>query len=145
MAAIKSGGASTRARPALVWLIFAICCLLALVPWITYALVILGLDMAPGARQYLARLGTRYYAFSALDTVLMLAAGIALVRLSRQALSLFVAGLLAYFLGMWLFQSTETQAGFGSYQNGQELAKVVFQLAAIAYCIRLMRHGLLRS
>lgn len=130
-------------RPALVWAIFAGVCLLAVLPWLTYAVVYSGVTLAPGAQQYLARFGTRYYAFSAFESALLLAAGIALVRLRKLALWFFVAALASYFAGMWLFQQTEARAGFGSYLNIQELVKVVFQFAAIIACIWLTRRGVL--
>lgn len=130
-------------KPTLVWAIFAGVCFLAVLPWLTYAVAYSGATLAPGAQQYLARLGARYYAFSALNSALLLAAGIALVRLRKVSLWFFIAALVSYFAGMWLFQQTEVSAGFGSYLNTQELVKVVFQFAAIIACIRLTRRGLL--
>jgi hypothetical protein len=97
----------------------------------------------PGVHDYLNRFGARYFAFSALDSALTLAAGLSLVRLRRLALYWFIAALAAYLLGIWLFQQTQIEAGFGSYSSGQEFAKVVFQLGAICYCACLLKRGIL--
>ncbi len=131
-------------RPALVWVIATICILGALVPWLTYLLVSSSaLPVTPAARAYFARSATSYYAFSAVNSAVTVAAAVGLFMLKRSALYLFVLALALYVLGIWLFQTPEVDAGLGSYANAPELVKFAFQVAVIYYCGRLTKRGVL--
>jgi hypothetical protein len=131
-------------RPVLVWVIAVICILGAFVPWMTYLLVSSGvLPVTSTARAYFARTAISYYAFSAVNSAVTVAAAVCLFMLRRSALYLFGLGLVLYLLGMWLFQTAEVRAGLGSYANAQELTKSAFQVAVICYCARLTKQGVL--
>ncbi len=116
----------------------------AAVPWLTYLLVGSGvLPVTPAARAYFARSATPYYAFSAVQSAVTLAAAFGLFVLKRSALYLFALTLALYMLSIWLFQTPEVNAGLGSYSNAQEFTKLAFQLAVIYYCWRLRKRGVL--
>jgi hypothetical protein len=132
-------------RPAAATLIATLCILMSLIPWLTFLLVSSGaLRVTPAAALYLSRSAVYYYAFCAIYSVSTVAAAVALFALRKSALSLFVASLVLYVLGIALFESPEVKAGLGSYANVPEVMKVAFQTAVIYYCWRLGRAGVMR-
>jgi hypothetical protein len=133
-----------KKRPPLVWPIVIACVLGTLASWSTLLLVSSGvLGVEPGARAYLAHFDRFDYAFFSLRSVATLAAALSLFLLRKAALYLFLATLALYLLNILLYATPESEAGLGSYWNGQEFIKLGFQLAAIYYCWRLRRRGVL--
>ena len=137
----KSG---RRKRPALVWVVVIICLLGAIVPWLSYILVVFGVMPVTSAVQvYFARSATRYYMFSAVYSTVTVVAAVSLLLLKRSAPYLFVVTLALYLLSIRLFAAAEVNAGLGSYWNLQELTKLAFQLGVIYYCRSLTKRGIL--